>query len=356
MSTPAALRPLGPLGFGGASLGNMFDPVDDPTAEATLGAAWEAGARHFDTAPVYGRGLGELRFGHFLRSRPRHAYQVSTKVGRRVRSEFTPDGSKIDTTSGPGAGETSIFMESLPFRIDVDYGYDAAMRSVEESMTRLGLGFLDIVYVHDLGADHLGDTWPEHFAVAETGSFRALAELRDQGVIGAWGLGNNVLAPQLLALERARPDILHISGRYTLLDQTALDELLPRALEAGIPVVIGGPYNSGILAGSHRFNYHAAPAEILRTRDRIATICAAYGVDPRAAALQFAGAHPAVSTVIPGTKHPHYATLNAELMAVDVPDALWSRLVAEDLIRADAPLPLPRLTPATDRATDRIAG
>jgi D-threo-aldose 1-dehydrogenase len=331
--------PFGPFGFGCASLGNMFEPIDDRAADDTLTAAWLGGARHFDTAPVYGKGLGELRFGHFLRRRPRHEYQVSTKVGRLVRAPFTPVRSSIDTTQGPGAGETSIFEAALPFRIDVDYGYDAALRSVEDSMARMGLDFLDIVYVHDLGSDHLGDEWPEHFTVAETGAFRALAELRDQGVIGAWGLGNNVLAPQLLALQRAEPDILHISGRYTLLDQSAMTELLPRAQEAGVPVIIGGPYNSGLLAGSHRYDYHQASAERLAQRDRLRELAAAFGVDLRAVALQFASAHPAVSTVIAGTKRPAYAVENADLFRAPVPAELWAALVDEGFIRSDAPLP-----------------
>ncbi|GAA0990986.1 aldo/keto reductase [Subtercola frigoramans] len=333
------LDPFGPLGFGGASLGNMFDAIDDQTADDTLSAAWASGVRHFDTAPVYGRGLGELRFGHFLRRQPRADYQVSTKVGRIVRASFTPSSSQVDTSQGPGAAETSIFTEALPFRVDVDYGYDAALRSVEGSMIRLGLDFLDIVYVHDLGSDHLGDEWRRHFTVAESGAFRALAELRDQGVIGAWGLGNNVLAPQILAMEHADPDILHISGRYTLLDQTALDDLLPRAHEAGIPVVIGGPYNSGILAGSHRYDYHAASPDLLAARDRISTLCAEFDVDIRSVALQFATAHPAVAMVMPGTKHPRFAAENAERMTDPIPEGLWSALASAGCISPESPIP-----------------
>jgi D-threo-aldose 1-dehydrogenase len=329
----------GPLGFGGASLGNMFDAIDDETADETLAAAWDAGARHFDTAPNYGNGLGELRFGYFLRRQPRHAYQVTTKVGRLVKAPFTPVRSSIDTTQGPGAGETALFREALPFRVDVDYGYDAALRSIEDSMLRLGLDFLDVVYVHDLGSDHLGDAWKEQFTVAETGAFRALRELRDQRVIGAWGLGNNVIAPQLLGMERSDPDVLHISGRYTLLDQTALDELLPRAEAKGIPIVLGGPYNSGILAGGNRFDYHDAPAERLAARDRLAALCERHGVDLCSPALQFSAAHPAVSVVIPGTKHPDRARENAAAFSTTVPPELWADIRATGLVHPDAPLP-----------------
>jgi D-threo-aldose 1-dehydrogenase len=327
------------LGFGGAPLGNMFEAIDDQTADDTLAAAWETGARHFDTAPVYGNGLGELRFGHFLRRQPRDQFEVSTKVGRLLKAPFTPVRTALATAHGPGVGETSIFESALPFRVDVDYGYDAAMRSIEDSMARMGLGYIDIVYVHDLGSDHLGDEWEDQFAIAEDGAFRALRELRDQGVIGAWGLGNNVIAPQLLAIERADPDVLHISGRYTLLDQSAIDELLPRALEHDIPVILGGPYNSGILTGGHRFDYRAASPQRLAVRDRIAYLCARHGVDLGAAALQFCAAHPAVSAVIPGTKHPNRARENARRFVADIPAQLWADIKDEEIIRPDAPVP-----------------
>lgn len=317
----------------------MFEAIDDRVADDTLVAAWEEGIRHFDTAPVYGNGLGELRFGHFLRRYPRNEYEISTKVGRLVKAPFTPVHTSVDTASGPGAGETSIFEDALPFRVDVDYGYDAAMRSVEDSMARLGLNYIDVVYVHDLGADHLGDAWEDQFRIAENGAFRALRELRDQGVIGAWGLGNNVIPPQLRALDRSDPDVLHISGRYTLLDQSAMDELFPLALEQGVSVVLGGPYNSGILAGSHRYDYQVASPERLAVRDRIAHLCAKYHVDLRAAALQFAAAHTAVATVIPGTKHAERAHENAQLFAADIPAQLWDDLKSEGIIKTEAPVP-----------------
>jgi D-threo-aldose 1-dehydrogenase len=330
--------PRGPLGFGGASLGNMYAGIDDATARATLDAAWESGARHFDTAPVYGRGLGELRFGQALRQYPREEYEITTKVGRIIRAEFAPGGSAVDT-QGPGGHETSLFVDSLPFRVDVDYGYDAAMRSVEDSMQRLGLGRLDIVYVHDLGSDHLGDAWEGHFDLAENGCFRALRELRDQGAIGAWGLGNNVLEPPVRALRRADPDVIQIAGRYSLLDQSALDELFPLCAERGVRVVLGGSYNSGLLAGGPFYDYRQPPADKVAARDRIVAVCERHGVDVRAAALQFGAAHPVVSTVVPGTKHPGMARQNAELLSAPVPAELWDDLRAEGLLRPDAPTP-----------------
>jgi D-threo-aldose 1-dehydrogenase len=326
------------LGFGGASLGNMYDVVDDDTAEATLAAAWQSGARHFDTAPIYGRGLGELRFGHALRQYPRDAYVLSTKVGRLNR--VIPDGMGSDVTlQGPSAGEAAIFKNALPFSVEVDYGYDAAMRSVEDSFQRLGMSHIDIVYVHDLGSDHLGGAWEEHFEIAVNGSFKALTELRDQGVIKAWGLGNNVIEPQIRALDRADPDILMLAGRYTLLDQAAMDRLFPMCEARGVPMVLGGPYNSDLLAGGSHYDYHAASPEMLAKRDAIEAICKRHGVDMRAVALQFCAAHPVVVSVIPGTKSPEKAGQNAALMEIAVPPTVWEELKVQKFIRHDAPVP-----------------
>lgn len=331
--------PRGPLGFGGAPLGNMFDIVDESTAQATLAAAWSSGVRHFDTAPVYGRGLGELRFGYALIQHARPDYEVTTKVGRLNRAGFTQVASAVDT-QGPSSHETSIFLGSPPFRVDVDYGYSAALRSVEDSMQRLGIGYLDVVYVHDLGSDHLGEAWEEQFDIAMDGCFRALRDLRDQGVIGAWGLGNNVLEPPIRALKQADPDIISVSGRYTLLDQSALDELFLLCAEKDVLVVAGGPYNSGLLAGGSRYDYREATADTLAKRDQIEAICQRHNVDARAVALQFCVAHPVVATVVPGTKHPEFAVANAQAMAMPVPAEVWAELKAERIIRVDAPSPL----------------
>jgi len=331
-------RPLGPLGFGGASLGNMYAPVDDETAEATLAAAWETGVRCFDTAPGYGLGLGEHRFGNFLRRHPREDFVLATKVGRLVRTYVDP-AKQIVHGQGPGASESLIFKESLPFHIEVDYGYDAAMRSVEDSCQRLGMSQIDIVFVHDLGSDHLGDAWEEHFDLALNGSFRALSELRDQGVIKAWGLGNNVVEPGIRALKEADPDVIQIAGRYTLLEQPALDELLPLCAERNVSVMLGGVYNSDILAGGNHYDYTDAAPEMIAKRDRIQRICAGHGVDIRAAALQFGAAHPAVSSVLAGAKYPEKARQNAEFMAAPVPSELWQELKSEGILPEEAPVP-----------------
>jgi D-threo-aldose 1-dehydrogenase len=318
--------PSGPLGFGGAPLGNMFDVVDEDTAEAALTAAWDSGVRYFDTAPHYGSGLSEHRFGNVLRRYPREAFVLSTKVGRLLR----PDSSRP---------ENAPFVDGLPFRVESDYSHDATMRSIEDSLQRLGLAQIDIAFVHDLAADHLGDAWEEQFEVARTGAFRALTELRDQGVIKGWGLGVNLTEPCIRAMEQADPDVFLLAGRYSLLNQPALDRMFPMCAERGVHVVVGGPYNSGLLAGGRTFDYQDAPREMIAKRDLIAAICAAHGADIRAAALQFCAGHPVVAAIIPGAKRREKVMENARLMADTVAPAVWENLKNEGLIPADAPTP-----------------
>jgi D-threo-aldose 1-dehydrogenase len=318
--------PPGPLGFGGAPLGNMFDVVDEDTAEAALTAAWDSGVRYFDTAPHYGSGLSEHRFGSVLRRYPREAFVLSTKVGRLLR----PDSSRP---------ENAPFVDSLPFRVESDYSYDATMRSIEDSLQRLGLAQIDIAFVHDLAADYLGDAWEEQFEIARTGAFRALTALRDQGVIKGWGLGVNLTEPCIRAMEQADPDVFLLAGRYSLLNQPALDRMFPMCAERGVNVVVGGPYNSGLLAGGRTFEYQDAPPEMIAKRDRIAAICVAHGADIRAAALQFCAAHPVVAAIIPGAKRREKVIENARLMVATVAPAVWEELKSEGLIPADAPTP-----------------
>lgn len=322
----AHFAPPGPLGFGGAPLGNMFDVVDDATAEAALVAAWESGVRYFDTAPHYGSGLSEHRFGEVLRRYPRDEFVLSTKVGRLLR----PD---------PSRPENPPFVRGLPFRVEPDYTYDAAMRSIEDSCQRLGLAQIDIAFVHDVAADHLGDAWEEQFEIARTGAFRALTELREQGVIRGWGLGVNLTEPCIRALEQADPDVFLLAGRYSLLNQPALDALFPMCATRGVHVVVGGPYNSGLLAGGRTFEYREAPDPMIERRDRMAAICQRHGVDLRAAALQFCAAHPVVAAIIPGAKHAEKVRENARLMTTPVPAAVWEELKRDWLIAPEAPVP-----------------
>ncbi|WP_431854324.1 aldo/keto reductase [Azospirillum sp.] len=322
--------PPGPLGFGGAPLGNMFDVVSDETAEAALVAAWETGVRHFDTAPHYGNGLSEHRFGNVLRRYPREEFTLSTKVGRVLRAD-------------PGVTANGPFVSTLPFRGDYDYTYDGTMRSIEDSHQRLGLAQIDVVYIHDLAADHHGPAWEELFDVAMNGAARALIRLRNEGIIKGWGMGVNLTEPCERALERSDPDVFLLAGRYSLLNQPALARLFPMCAGRGVHVVVGGPYNSGLLAGGKTFEYQEAPPEMIARRDRLAAVCARFGVDLRSAALQFCTAHPVVAAIIPGAKHPDKVRENARLMTAQIPDLLWQELRAEGLIPPEAPVPKARI-------------
>jgi D-threo-aldose 1-dehydrogenase len=315
------------LGMGGAPLGNLFDHIDETVAAATVSAAWDSGVRHFDTAPHYGAGLSEHRIGAVLRLHPRDAYTLSTKVGRVL--EPAPDVPK----------RAEGFVGGLSFRRRFDYSAEGAVRSLEDSMQRLGLSRVDTVYIHDLSEDWHGSEWPEKFREAMTGAARMLGELRRRGVIRAWGLGLNLVEPALATLEHTSPDIFLVAGRYTLLDHTALDRLFPACAARGVKVVLGGPYNSGLLAGGSTFNYETAPSEVANRARAIATVCASFGVDLKAAALQFCAAHPVVDAVIPGARSPDEVRENAAMLTVPIPAALWVELKRTGLLPAHAPTP-----------------
>jgi D-threo-aldose 1-dehydrogenase len=319
--------PHGPLGMGGAPIGNLFAPVPASVAAATVAAAWDAGVRHYDTAPHYGAGLSEHRMGDALRAMPRDRFTLSTKVGRLLEPAFDVP----DLDEG--------FVGALPFRRRLDYSADGARRSIEDSLQRLGMNRIDIVYIHDVSEDWLGAAWTSHFADAMAGAARALSDLRAEGTIGAWGLGVNLAAPCLAALEAADPDVFLLAGRYTLLDTGSLDTLLPACAARGVRVVIGGPYNSGLLAGGTTFNYEQAAPQMVARAQAMGAVCARHGVDLRAAALQFCAAHPVVATVIPGARTPAEVTQNAALMAAPIPADVWGELKAEKLIPAHAPVP-----------------
>jgi D-threo-aldose 1-dehydrogenase len=318
--------PPGPLGYGGAPLGNMFEAIDDATAREAVAAAWDGGIRYFDTAPHYGSGLSEHRTGEILRQYPRDAFTLSTKVGRLLR----PDRSRP---------ENPPFNDSLPFRVEFDYSYDGVMRSVEDSCQRLGMAQIDIAFIHDIAEDTHGRAWTEVFETAMNGAAKALIRLRDEGVIKGWGLGVNRTEACQRALDESDPDVFLLAGRYSLLDTAALGGLFASCEARGVHVVVGGPYNSGLLAGGQNFDYQQAPPEKVAARDRIAEVCKAHGVDIRAAALQFCAAHPVVAAVIPGAKHAGKVQENIRLMADPIPASLWSDLKAQGLIPAEAPTP-----------------
>ena len=327
MPVASRFAPPGPLGFGGAPLGNMFGAVSEPDAAEALDAAWQSGIRYFDTAPHYGAGLSEHRFGASLRQHPRESYVLSSKVGRVL----TPDPA---VTSGPPP-----FDAGLPFRARYDYTADGALRSIEDSLQRMGLARLDVVYLHDIAEDAHGPDWRVPFAEAMRGAGRALIRMREEGVIRAWGLGVNRVEACEAALEQSDPDVFLLAGRYTLLDQAALPSLFPACASRGVRVVVGGPYNSGLLAGGAHYDYVGAPPDRVLARDRIAAVCARHKVDIRAAALQFCAAHPVVCAVIPGSKNARKVEENARLIDSPIPRDFWAELRTDRLLPEAAPTP-----------------
>jgi D-threo-aldose 1-dehydrogenase len=256
---------------------------------------------------------------------------LNTGLEFRSTASGMPCGA-IPGTHGP-------FVKGLPFRVDYDYTADGVRRSIEDSLQRLGMARIDVAYIHDCAEDAHGDKWLEVFDTAMKGAAVALTQLREEGVIGGWGLGVNRVEPCVMALERADPDVFLLAGRYSLLNQPALDELFPRCAERGVNVVVGGPYNSGLIAGGKNFEYQEASPEKVAARDRLAAIAKSHNVDLRAAALQFCAAHPVVASVIPGTTKPARVAENVALMQAPIPAAFWQELKSEGVLPESAPVP-----------------
>ena len=319
--------PHGPLGMGSAPLGNLITEVSEADAGACIAAGWAAGIRHFDTAPHYGAGLAEHRLGRFLRLQARDGFTLSTKIGRILHAD----------DSVPDLNEN--FLHALPFRRSIDYSAAGTVRSLEDSQQRMGLTRFDVVYIHDCSEDWHGAAWRERFAEAMAGAAVELSAMRDRGEIRAWGMGLNMVEPALACLEVARPDMFLIAGRYTLIDHTALGGLFAACAAKGAKVVIGGPYNSGLLAGGTTFNYEPAQAGMVAKAAAVRAVCARHGVDIKAAALQFCAAHPVVAAVIPGPRNAAEVVENAALMEVEIPGQLWRDLRGAGLLPAAAPVP-----------------
>lgn len=326
----------GKIGFGSAPLGNMFRNIPEDEAIATVHAAWEHGVRYFDTAPLYGSGLAELRIGAALAGKRRDDYVLSTKVGRLVLDELE-DPAQRDLGEKGG-----LFEFGRRNKMVNDYSADATLRSIEGSLQRLGTDRLDVVYVHDLAQDFYGDGWLAQFEIARTGAFRVLTRLQQEGVIKAWGLGVNKVEPIELALElgESNPTASLLAGRYTLLDhERALQRLMPLSARLGADIVVGGPYSSGILAGGAHFEYQKAPPEIVARVERIKAVAQRHGVSVKAAALHFSLANPAVAAVIPGASRPERIAEDHAALNETIPAAFWQELRAEALVARDAPLP-----------------
>ncbi len=326
----------GKLGFGAAPLGNMFRAIPEDEALATVEAAWNDGIRYFDNAPFYGAGLAELRMGEALAGRPRADYVISTKVGRVILDE-------VEDASARDQGEKGdVFRHGRPNRIVNDYSADATLRSIEDSLKRLKTDRIDIAFVHDVAQDFYGDEWLAMFESARNGAFKALDRLRDEGVIKAWGLGVNRVEPieLLLELEGPRPDGFLLAGRYTLLDHgRALQRVMPKVIERGLGIVVGGPYSSGALVGGPNFEYAPASPAILDKVARIKAIADRHGISMKAAGLQFALANPAVAAVIPGASRPDRIAEDRAALEETVPAAFWQELRAAGLVHPEAPLP-----------------
>ncbi len=320
------------LGFGTAPLGNLYQAITEDEAAEVVAAAWDSGVRYFDTAPLYGLTLAERRLGAFLKSKPRDEYTLSTKVGRLMRP--------CPPSERSGIGR---WFEVPDMKEVFDYSYDGVLHSFEESLERLGVGRVDVLFAHDLCTSTHGGKAASDARIQEfmSGGYKAMIELREQGVVKAIGGGINEWEVCQAMAERGDFDIFLLAGRYTLLEQHALDSFLPLCESRGIGIVIGGPYNSGILAtgpgkGAY-YNYDPAPPEILKRTKKIQDKCMAHSVDLKVAALQFPLLHPSVVAVIPGGKSTEEVIANGLNMNETVPSALWQELKAEGLLREDAP-------------------
>lgn len=319
------------LGFGSAPLGNLYKAISDADADAALDAAWSAGIRVYDTAPLYGFGLAETRLNRFLRDKPRDSYVLSSKIGRLL--------SPATATSRDGIGK---FFD-VPNRREVfDYSYDGTMRSVEFSLERLGVDRIDILLAHDLdifthGSAEARDTRLSEFMA---GGHEALIQLRQEGVIAAFGAGVNEWQACQWLIENGDPDIFLLAGRYTLLEQEALNTFLPICEAREIGIILGGPYNSGILAGGTHYNYDPAPADIVERVARIEAICTDHGVRLIDAAFRFPLLHPSVVTCIPGAQSRDEVLSNLRAAQAVIPPALWPALKDAGLLHQDAPIDL----------------
>lgn len=321
------------LGFGTAPIGGLYRKVEEDDALATVRRAWEIGIRYFDVAPLYGYGNAERRLGRVLRNLPRGAFVLSTKVGRLLypRNEIPP-GAEIDRQAS-GGREDAYYLGTPPVRPVFDYSYDGVMRSVEQSLDRLGLDRIDILFIHDPD---------DHWEAAIDGAYPALHRLREEGVVGAIGAGMNQAAMLARFAREGDFDVFLLAGRYTLLDQSALPELLPLCAEKRIAIVVGGVMNSGILADPRpgsRYDYLPAEPTLVERAVRLRSVCERYGVPLKAAAVQFPLAHPAVACVVAGVGRRDHLDGYPALMRHPIPADLWAELKSTGLLPADAPLP-----------------
>lgn len=338
MSTRAQriFQPAFRFGLGGVPLGNEFDKHTDQDAEATLASAWAMGVRYFDVAPWYGLGLAERRFGHFLHAQRRDDYLLSSKVGKLLRASR-------------GNRHAEMFpLSDSPNDLVIDYTADGVRRSIEDSLQRLGVSHLDVVFVHDLSPDFawFPDGWERQYEIARQGAFPALSRLRDEGVIRAWGVGVNTPMAILKVIEDADPDVCLCARQYSLLDHAdALDRLVPAVRARQVSLVIGSSLNAGFLSGSPRLNYgktnFEVPREAIEKRERLRAVAARHGVDLRTAALQFSAAAPEAVALVVGAHGAAQIAQDWNSMQAKIPGGFWDELRHERLIEANAPTPSP---------------
>ncbi|WP_062209174.1 aldo/keto reductase [Demequina oxidasica] len=307
------------FGFGAAQIGNLYTAVSDEAAEAAVNTAWESGVRYFDTAPHYGLGLSERRLGRALAKYPRDEFVLSTKVGRLL--EETPENA--------GEMDNDAYAVRAERRRVWDFSRDGVRRSIEASLERTGLGHFDIVYLHDPD---------QHWEVASATGAPALAELRDEGVINAFGAGMNQSEMLERFIRECDADVVMCASRFTLLEQGALDDVLPAAQEHGASVVAAAPYNTGLLSrdvvpDQAKYDYGDAPAEQVQRAREIATVCASHGVSLPAAAVQFALRHPSIVSVVAGVRTVSQATSSIQRLTAPIPEELWRDLNSLGLTR-----------------------
>lgn len=317
------------IGMGGVALGNAFFETGEEQAYETMKAAWKAGIRHYDTSPWYGLGISERRMGRFLRDQEKQEYVISTKVGRLMY----PDAKY----------RNDMWKGRLNFNYKYDYTADGVRRSVEDSLQRMGIPAIDIVYIHDLSPDNkdFNGRWLEHFEVAKNGAMKELTKMRGEGLIKAWGLGVNTIEPALKTLEVADPDIFLSATKYSLIQhKDALNMLFPACEKRGVSIVAGAPLNAGFLAGVNRYHYDGKmKQEYLTKRDQLKKIARDHKVDLRTAALQFTVAPNVMASTIPGARNAQQVTENAISMNTKIPADFWKELKHEKLIESNAPVP-----------------
>ncbi|MGP4033647.1 aldo/keto reductase [Pseudarthrobacter sp. 1C304] len=313
---------VGPCSFGAAPIANLGRQITETDAHAAVDTAWDAGIRYFDVAPHYGLGLGEQRLGAALDGRPRGDYVLSTKVGRLLVDN--PEGVKEDPEG---------FAVRSPLTRRMDYSRDGVLRSIEQSLVRLGVDYIDVVFVHDPD---------DYYRDALEGAFPALEELRSQGIIRSYGAGMNQSRMLADFVRETDLDVVMCAGRYSLLDQGALDDLIPAATERGVSIVAAAVFNSGILARNRpstqaTYNYGPAPAHVLSRVNAIADVCERHAVALPAAAVHYPIRHPAVSTVCVGARSAEQVSRNVALFETRIPEALWEELASEGLVRTETP-------------------